>query len=110
MANKSIKLNYIYNMLYQVLILLTPLMTAPYLSRVLGAEGIGEVSYVASIASYFLLVAGMGITTYGQREIAYFQDDRQARTRVFWEIKIVSFVVTLAVILIYLPFCLLHII
>ena len=105
MANKSIKLNYIYNMLYQVLILLTPLLTAPYLSRVLGAEGIGEVSYVASIASYFLLFAGLGITTYGQREIAYFQDDRQARTQAFWEIKTVSFLVTLAVILIYLPFC-----
>lgn len=95
-------------MLYQVLILLTPLLTAPYLSRVLGAEGIGEVSYVASVASYFLLVAGLGINTYGQREIAYLQDDRKARTQAFWEIKTVSFLVTLAVILIYLPFCLLQ--
>lgn len=48
-----IKTNIIYNLLYQVLILLIPLITAPYLSRVLGVKGIGVYSYVSSIAYYF---------------------------------------------------------
>ena len=43
--NKSIKLNYIYNVSYQILTLITPLITAPYLSRVLKADGIGAYSY-----------------------------------------------------------------
>ena len=42
MAEKSIKRNYIYNLMYQILLLITPLITTPYLSRVLGADGIGK--------------------------------------------------------------------
>mgnify|MGYP003399911408 FL=1 len=49
--NKSIKLNYIYNVSYQILTLITPLITAPYLSRVLKADGIGAYSYTYSLAS-----------------------------------------------------------
>ena len=76
MAKKSIKVNYLYNLIYQVFTLVTPLITAPYLARVLGADGIGLYSYTESVASYFLLFAALGISTYGQREIAYTQDDR----------------------------------
>ena len=55
MAKKSIAKNYIYNMVYQVLILILPLITTPYLSRVLGAEGIGIYGYTYSIVTYFIL-------------------------------------------------------
>ena len=54
MAKKSITRNYIYNMVYQVLILILPLITTPYLSRVLGAEGVGIYSYTYAIVTYFL--------------------------------------------------------
>ena len=85
---KSIKKNYIYNLSYQILTMLTPLLTTPYLSRVLGPDGIGKVSFANSIVSYFALFAVFGITLYGQREISYVQDDKAKRTNVFWEIKI----------------------
>ena len=71
MANKSIKKNYIYNLTFQILTLIIPLITTPYLSRVLGAEGIGIYSYVESISAYFVLFATLGLTIFGQREVSY---------------------------------------
>ena len=90
MAEKSLKKNYLYNLIYQILSLLVPLITTPYLSRILGANGIGTVSYIESIVSYFVLFAVMGINLYGQREISYCRDDLLKRTHVFWETKILQ--------------------
>ena len=90
MAEKSLKKNYLYNLIYQILSLLLPLITTPYLSRILGANGIGTVSYIESIVSYFVLFAVMGINLYGQREISYCRDDLLKRTHVFWETKILQ--------------------
>lgn len=108
MAKKSIKRNYIYNLSYQVLSLITPLITAPYLARVLGADGIGTVSYAESVVSYFTLFATLGLTTFGQREISYVQDSEEKRTCVFWETKVFEVVTTGVVLLLYLPFALLQ--
>ncbi|MDE6713488.1 MAG: oligosaccharide flippase family protein, partial [Lachnospiraceae bacterium] len=66
----SVGRNYIWNTVNQVFILLVPLIVTPYLSRVLGADGIGIYSYVNSIASYFIITAILGTTLYGQRSIA----------------------------------------
>ena len=85
MGNRSIKKNYVYNVGYQVLLIIAPLITAPYLSRVLGADNIGRYSYANSIVSYFVLFATLGITTYGRREISYVQEDREKRSVIFWE-------------------------
>lgn len=104
MEKKSIKKNYIYNVSYQILLLLTPLITIPYLSRVLGADGVGIVSYAESIVSYFTLFATMGITTYGQREISYLQDSIENRSIVFWNTKILSFIISGMTLTIYLGF------
>ena len=92
MAKKSITKNYIYNMVYQVLILLLPLVTTPYLSRVLGAEGIGIYSYTYAIVTYFILFGSLGVAMYGQREIAYAQENVEERKRVFIEIVLFRFV------------------
>ena len=92
MAKKSIAKNYIYNMIYQVLILVLPLITTPYLSRVLGAEGIGIYGYTYSIVTYFILFGSLGVAMYGQREIAYAQEHVEARKKVFIEIIIFRFV------------------
>ena len=70
MKEVSIKKNFIYSMGYQILILITPFITTPYVSRVLGADGIGIYSYTSSIMSYFTLVAALGTSAYGAREIA----------------------------------------
>lgn len=88
MAKKSITKNYIYNMVYQVLILILPLITTPYLSRVLGAEGIGIYSYTYAIVTYFILFGSLGVALYGQREIAYAQDNPSKRKQIFLEIAI----------------------
>ena len=88
MAKKTITRNYIYNLIYQVLVLILPLITTPYISRVLGAENIGIYSYTLSISAYFILFGSLGIALYGKREIAYNQKDRKKYSEIFWEIII----------------------
>ena len=108
MGQKSIKKNYIYNLSYQILTLITPFITAPYLSRVLGPDGIGSISFAESIVSYFCLFATLGITLYGQREISYVQDNQIKRSQVFWETKILQIVSSIIVLALYVPFCFLQ--
>ena len=55
--------NYIYNTLYQILVLIAQLLTTPYVSRVLGVTNIGIYQYSQSIASYFVLVGAVGTAT-----------------------------------------------
>lgn len=83
---KSIKRNFIYNLIYQLLLLISPLVVTPYLTRILGASNIGLYSYANSIVSYFLLFAVLGTSTYGQRAVSYAQDDPEARSRAFFEV------------------------
>lgn len=83
---KSIRINYLLNTAYQILILLVPLVTTPYISRKLGANGIGIYSYTYSVISYFVLVAVMGTASYAQRTIAYYQNDIENRSRKFFDI------------------------
>lgn len=82
----SLKKNIAYNFAYQLLILVLPLVTAPYLARVIGAEGVGVYSYSYSVATYFVYFVKLGLDNYGNREIAAVQEDRLARSRAFWEI------------------------
>lgn len=105
MANKSITKNYIYNMVYQILILILPLVTTPYLSRVLGAEGIGIYGYTYSIVTYFVLFGSLGVALYGQREIAYVGEDKEKRNKIFIEVNIFRFItITIATIIYYFMF------
>ena len=64
MEQTSVKKNVIFSTLYQILIIIIPFITAPYLSRILGAEGIGTYSYTNSIQMYFSLFAVLGTSTY----------------------------------------------
>lgn len=93
-TKKSVTKNYIYNLVYQILTILLPIVTTPYLSRVLGAENIGIYSYTYSITTYFIIIGSMGISLYGQREIAYLQNDKYKRSKTFWEIAILKFLTT----------------
>ena len=86
MEMKSIKKNYFYNLLYQILALLAPLITTPYVSRTLGAEAIGEYSYSYSIVYYFMLAAILGTATYAEREVSFCQDNRKKRSKRFWDL------------------------
>ncbi len=100
MAKKSIAKNYFYNLTYQILTLILPLITTPYVSRVLGAEGIGIYSYTYSILSYFLLFGQLGIALYGKREIAYVGENKEKRNKVFWELilfRLITLTIAIAV-------------
>lgn len=102
-SNKNtIARNYIYNILYQVVILISPLITTPYVSRVLGVTGIGVYNYTRSIATYFVLIGSVGTTLYGQREIAYNQDAPKKYSKCFWEITIFRFIMISICTVIYL--------
>ncbi|QER67139.1 flippase [Paucilactobacillus nenjiangensis] len=84
--------NYLYNAGYQVLILLTPLITVPYVARVLGAAGSGINSYTNSWVQIFYMLGQLGITLYGNREIAYHRDDVHERSRIFLGIEILQLI------------------
>lgn len=100
---KSIAKNYIYNLIYQMLTILLPLVTTPYLSRILGAENIGIYGYTISIVTYFILFGTLGVSMYGQREIAYKQSDKAARSKAFWEIIILrTITLSISILLFYL--------
>lgn len=83
---QSLRTNTIYNLVYQVTSVVLPLITAPYVSRVLGATGIGNISYTQAIFVYFNLLAAMGTGTYAQRLIAAERNSKQELTKSFWEI------------------------
>ena len=98
---KSIKKNYFYNLFYQILVLVVPLVTTPYVSRVLGAERIGEYSYAYSIVYYFTLLAVLGTATYAEREISFYQDDRAKRSSRFWDLFTLRCITSAACIVLY---------
>lgn len=98
---KSIKKNYFYNLLYQILALLAPLITTPYVSRTLGAEAIGEYSYSYSIVYYFMLAAILGTGTYAEREISFCQDNRIKRSKRFWDLFFLRNITSLTSIVLY---------
>lgn len=103
----SIKRNYMYNMFYEVLKIIVPLFTTPYLARVLGAENIGIYSYTISITTYFILFGSLGISMYGKREIAYVQNDSYKRSKAFFEITILRFITLgISLLIFYMGFCL----
>lgn len=79
--------NYLYNAGYQILNMLIPLITVPYISRVLGAHDVGINEYTNSWVTFFYLMGQMGITLYGNREVAYHRDDLYERSRTFWGVE-----------------------
>lgn len=90
--NVSIKKNIILSTLYQILTMIIPFITAPYISRVIGANGVGIYSYTLSIQTYFSMIAALGTVTYGAREIARNRDDEHRRSKIFWEIEILTII------------------
>lgn len=98
---KSIRVNYIYNMIYQILIMILPVITMPYVSRVLGADGIGIYGYTSSTLAYFILFGSLGISLYGQREIAYLRDNKEKRSYAFYEIIFLRLVTMIISMLVY---------
>ena len=101
MKEKSIKKNYIFNTCYQILLVIVPFITTPYLSRVLGVDGVGLYSFASSIVAYFTVFACLGTGTYGQRAISYVADKKEERSRVFFETFIFRLTMTIITLVFY---------
>lgn len=108
MEDGKVRKNYLYNVIYQILIIIIPLITMPYLTRVLGGDGIGRVSYAESVTAYFVLFASMGITTFGQRGISYVRDSLEERSYVFWNTKALEVITSITALVLFAVFSLLQ--
>lgn len=100
----SVKKNLVYNMVYQVLILILPLITTPYISRIFGAEGLGTYSFYQSTALYFVYFSMLGVLNYGNREISKSMDDTKKVKKKFSEIYSVQILTSILFLLIYITF------
>lgn len=96
--------NFIFNLVYQILIVILPLITVPYISRVLGPQNVGIYGYTNSIVQYFILLASLSCNLYGSRQIAYVKDDKEKLNKTFWEIVILKGLISIAVIIVYYLF------
>lgn len=86
MGKNSLTKNISYNVINQIISLVVPLITAPYVARIFDAELIGSYSYVLANSSYFVLLENLGFTLYGQIKIASVRDNLEGRSRLFKEI------------------------
>lgn len=107
MEKTSIKKNFIYNIAYQILIIILPLITTPYVSRVLGVDGVGTYSYTYSIAYYFCLFGMLGISNHGNRSIALNKKSKKKLSETFWNIYPIQLFASLLSLIVYLLFVLL---
>lgn len=97
----KLKSNFIYNAAYQVLILIIPFITTPYVSRTIGATGLGIYSYTYSIVSYFMMFALLGMNNYGNREVAKNSDDKEKLDYIFSSIYYLQLITTIVISIIY---------
>lgn len=95
------KKNFIYNVIYQISILILPLITMPYISRTIGANGVGIYSYTYSIVYYFMLVAMLGLNNYGNRTIAKVRDNKERLSSEFCSIYFFQLIVSSTVTIVY---------
>lgn len=105
----NLKKNFLYNAAYQILVIILPLITTPYVSRVLGAENIGVYSYTHSVANYFVLIGMLGVRNYGNREIARVRDDNKKLSETFSDIFALQLFMSLLMIVLYVAYVLLFV-
>ncbi len=86
MLNRRIKSNFIFNALYQLSGIVIPIITIPYLTRTICADGMGVYSYAYNVAFFFYMFIRLGLHNYGNRTIAYVKDDKYSLSKTFFEI------------------------
>ena len=95
--------NYAYNLSYQLLLIVLPIITTPYVTRVFSSEDLGTYGYFNSIVTYFILLATLGVASYGTKEISA---NRRNIPQNFWGIYTLQFSATLLSIFLYIFLCL----
>lgn len=97
----TIKKNFAYNAIYQILVIILPIVTAPFVSRVLGPTKMGQYSYTYSIATYFLLIAKLGFDNYGNRSIARIRSSKGDLDKTFSGIYYLQFIIAFSIMCLY---------
>lgn len=98
---KNIAKNFFYQTIFQLAKIIMPIVTIPIVSNALGPDGVGLYNYTHSIAQYFVLFSGLGITLYGNREIALAWAKKGNLSRTFWEIFTFKALATMVFLSIY---------
>lgn len=101
---KSLKINFIMNVILTMSSFIFPLITFPYVSRVLMPSGMGKVSFAMAFVTYFSMFAQMGIPTYGIRACAKVRDDRKKLSKTVQEIMIINLLMCVVVYIVYFAF------
>lgn len=101
--------NYFLNLIYQVFLLIMPLVVTPYVSRILQENGIGIYSFSYSIASYFVIFGALGFNYYSQRKIAQKRENLDETRNFFWSIITIRFFTVSISIVVYLLLILLNV-
>lgn len=101
-SKTSTRKNFIYAFSYQILIVILPLITTPYIARILGSKNIGIYSYTYAIVYYFILFAMLGINNYGNREVAKNRDNEKKLSKTFIGIYSIQFITSLIMIILYI--------
>lgn len=97
--------NYLYNVFYQMLTIILPLVTVPYISGVLGEKGVGEYSLTFANSKYFIIAGMIGISIYASREIACVRDDKEKLKNEFFSIYTLQLITTITATIVYVLFC-----
>lgn len=90
---KSVKFNFVMNFILTISNFIFPLITFPYASRILGAQGIGTVTFATSVITYFSMFGMLGIPTYGIRTCAKVRNDKKKLTKTVQEILLLNITV-----------------
>ena len=98
---QSVKKNFVMNFILTAANFIFPIVTFPYVSRILLAEGTGKVAFAASIASYFSMIAALGIPTYGIRACARIRDDKDKLNKTVQELLIIHMSATSLALMFY---------
>lgn len=91
---QSIKKNFVMNVILTLSGIIFPIISFPYVGRILGPKGTGKVDFATSIISYFALFAQLGIPTYGIRACAKVRDDKRMLSKTVFELMIINLVMT----------------
>lgn len=98
----NVKSNFIYDAIYQILILIIPFITTPYIARKIGPTGVGIYSYTYSIVNYFMMFALLGMNTYGNREVSKIKDNQEKLNYTFSSIYFLQLIIVTIVSIIYI--------
>lgn len=102
MENNSIKKNAILNITYNIVNIIFPLITFPYVSRILKAENLGSVTFFSSIANYAIMLASLGVSTYGIRAVSRVRDDKKELSQTAYELFVINSISSLFIIVLLL--------